>query len=356
MPGSIKLIFEIPCQANMNPLSNDGTKQSANQDNHSFISLSKNVPSFPSTASLPQHNDSLEKKLDGIEYGNHPQLYQDVNIGHLNLLKKATGDDHPKGGINSEISDRAGGLIINNSQAIKKTPQRPLDSFFIQASTSVDQTGEKQSKKRKTYKINKTPEKGGENIAVTTTKKVKTVDHIKEFFHDSMLIKINTGHSDSSMTSAVAENRQSQIGKENYQATSAPSKITDFFTKRPDSVEDSTYLTNFPHSSKYITRTKHAYSAIQEEQDFNESERLKYVARIQELEGKLEAMRRDRERDHLKAEAALNGVKQDFEDYKERVKKTLAKMTLQIENYKRMERKTMLNQQKQRLGEYVTQR
>ena len=78
--------------------------------------------------------------------------------------------------------------------------------------------------------------------------------------------------------------------------------------------------------------------------------------RIRDLEDRLEVSKKDREKDQIKASNELQNYQDQFEKYKCKVHKILARHELDLENYKRNERKSLLNRQKQRLGEYVSQR
>lgn len=345
----------------MNPLFGDLTKNSGNQDNLSAKSASKHPLSATSNVSIAEIVNSLENKIKGNNFLNLPQLGQELNGLQLENAKRHNSEEE-KIKVNLNLGSISNERMIEINPQMnepkQKTPQRLLDGFLDLATSSVGQNGTKPSKKRKNDKLSVTQEKTAENTPITTTtKKVKT-STLKDFFEDAAMNKLGHMPSDSSIGSV--ENLPLMHGKENYFSATGPKKITDFFKTR-ELLEESNYhsIAAQPNISRFLTRTKNGQFPIEEEPNQTnqwEEERARYIERIRELEGKVESLKRDREKDQVKMEEYIAHKEEEVEEYKKRVRKILASMTLEIENYKRIEKKNFLNQQKQRLGEYVTQR
>lgn len=156
--------------------------------------------------------------------------------------------------------------------------------------------------------------------------------------------------------STLVENDPSLLSKEAPLAIIGTKKITEFFKLKDGSVSSE-------KSGSKISANKFKPKSTIEKAPVNQ-EAIKEVAedkkelynRIKDLEDRLENNRKDREKEHLKAENEINNYKDQFNKYQNNVQKILARHVIEIESHKRIERKSFLNRQRQRLGEYVSQR
>ncbi len=141
----------------------------------------------------------------------------------------------------------------------------------------------------------------------------------------------------------------------NKENISGAKKISDFF--KPKETVSPPKSSGTRSRGKGLTDKK---QEIKEESkmslEFEEDDKRELVWRIKELEEKLESTRKEKEREHIRAMDEMSEMKDKYESYQTKIQKINAKNVLDIENYKRNERKVFLNQERQRLGEYISQR
>jgi len=170
-----------------------------------------------------------------------------------------------------------------------------------------------------------------------------------------------TGQKVDSFGSSVGQ-ETAIFNKENM--TTGTKKITEFF-KPMDGMTATTVQKAYrktPTSSKpvkikaFATEKKtETIVEVKSSKEADDDKKELYI-RIKELEDKNESLKKDRERDQIKAENERTQMKEQIDVFKGRVEKTCAKFVLEIETFKRNERKAFLSRQRQRLGEYVSQR
>jgi len=218
---------------------------------------------------------------------------------------------------------------------------------------SVNQRGSNSIKKRKHEKLDKLDSiidvKNTENIQMKTKKPKLTLPQAP--------LGGYLRASDPYMKAETSGSGDEQlINKEN--ANLQTKKISDFFAKKvvgtgTTSERGSVRATGGRAKSKPQTVDKK--HEITEVKETGEEKKELYV-RIKELEDKLDFNKKDRERDQIKASNEIKVVEEKFKSYKATVHKVMARNVLDIENFKRNERKSFLDRQRQRLGEYVSQR
>ena len=141
-------------------------------------------------------------------------------------------------------------------------------------------------------------------------------------------------------------------------------KITEFF-KPMDGMTATTVQKAYrktPTSSKpvkikafTVEKKTETITEVKSSKEVDDDKKELWI-RIKELEDKNDGLKKDRERDQIKAENERTQMKEQIDAYKGRVEKTCAKFVIEIETFRRNERKAFLSRQRQRLGEYVSQR
>jgi len=332
----------------MNLFSNEATKQSCNNDKDSLKSASKIL----SNLSLTSRQDSVEKRIED-NTNNHKNYYQ-YNQNQLGTPIRNENLEQNKVKIqlfqNNSSSNNALQSILKEHDQSDQLLQKPSNGLFSYMPSSAELTP-KESKKRKNDKLTKAHERDIHGI--TTTKKTKMTPNSKDMSIEARYL------SDSSLGSLeIVPPSMSQSTKEHFLLGVNKGKITDFFSKTRELIEEASRSKESTQGSKTrgLFKGNQPYGIIPEEHEAWLEERNRLFKRIGELEGKLDFSKKEREREKVKYEETLEQCREEFERYKAQVQSTISKFILTIESYKRMERKTFLNQQKQRLGEYVTQR
>ena len=143
--------------------------------------------------------------------------------------------------------------------------------------------------------------------------------------------------------------------KENL-GLSGTKKITEFFKPRDlvEVVDKSAVRMTGIKPKRVMVEKKRQTTEVKEIVVTEDSKGL--YTRIKDLEDKLETNKKEREKEQVMSENELKAYQDRYNNYKTKVQKLMAKNMLDIENFKRNERKALLNRQRQRLGEYVTQR
>jgi len=341
--------------------STEATKQTSNHELPGDKSVSKHLQGLSLTG-----GNSVDKHIEEEIVERNQQAMAAYNPQTLEIQRKIIDLEPlrlniPRGIMRSTSNEKA---FFSNQK--EQTPQRPSTNNLLNTPSSVDKGATKYNKKRKSDRLIKTQERGKiDPLLSNITKKVKITPNLNnhlnanQFFDDEMDAgKNDVGISDCSLGSQ--ENGRAG-NKENYfmQGGVNRSKITDFFTKSREQIEQASHSKESAYGSKSKFLTTHAslFSAIPEELPTGwEDERIRLMEKVGDLEEKLAGMKKDKEKEKTKCEMVVTRMKEEFDEYKGGVHKLMAKFSLEIENYKRIERKTQLNQQKQRLGEYVSQR
>lgn len=339
----------------MNMFSAEETKQTSHHEPPGDRSVSKDLQGLSLTG-----NNSVDKRIEEEIVERNQQAINAYNPQTIEIHRKIVDLQPLKLNIPTTNQRSTSNEKNYTTGPKEQTPQRPNSNFFGLTPSSVDKGATKYSKKRKSDRLIKTQERGKHDPLLSNiTKKVKITPGLNptnSFFDEELdPSKNEVGISDCSIGSQ--DNTGRSGNKENYFLNSGRSKITDFFSKTRELIEQTSHSKESMGSkSKFLTTHNSLFSAIPEEVPAWDDERNRLIERVHDLEDKLSAMKKDREKDKAKADMAMERMKEEFDDYKINVHKLVAKFTLEIENYKRMERKTHLNQQKQRLGEYVSQR
>ena len=214
---------------------------------------------------------------------------------------------------------------------------------------SVEQRGSKSLRKRKYDKTESASEKRPEDMVEANTKKPKMALNQAASGENNTLGSLKLDSHDGSR-----EEDPNLLNKENIAISTGMKKITEFFKKtNPVSTSERAFTkTTTVHrvKSKGLTEKK------QETLEIIVEDKRELTHRIKELEDRLEDTKKSREKEQIKANSELLGFQIKFDEYKNNVQRIMAKFVLDIETHKRTDRKAFLNRQKQRLGEYVSQR
>ena len=216
---------------------------------------------------------------------------------------------------------------------------------------SGNQRGSNSIKKRKHDKLEKLetqPDKVNEPFQMKT-KKTKLTPHIP--LEGYLRTRETLVRAD---TSGSGEEHE-QI-KEN--AIMASKTIYDFFGKKGLGTGTTTERASVRATGKARAKpqTIEKKMEILEVKESIEDNRKELYGKIKDLEDKLENGKKEREKDNIKANNEIKNIEEKFKSYKATVHKVMARNVLDIENFKRNERKSYLDRQRQRLGEYVSQR
>jgi len=257
--------------------------------------------------------------------------------------------------INLESSEKIEDLPINEKGTSKEEDfnLNPINEFSIE---SVDLRGNRSLKKRKHEKFEQNTEKTAENFEMIT-KKIKLSPNQLPSMDNTNIERITKD----SLGSSAGQDPMF-LNKENIAL--GTKKITEFF--KPREVTTASTSTQKPvtrSATKKITKGKGLSEKKLEgileskpSKEFDNDDKKELYLKIKELEDKVEVNKKEREKDQIKLDNEIKAVQEEFSDYRSRVQKMSAKHVLEIENYKRTERKAILSRQRQRLGEYVSQR
>ena len=277
----------------------------------------------------------------------------------LDGIKKALADvQRAISSKNSSITEERGSLdmAIEMADRIQKNSLSQnylnpkgnmLASLEVSGSTS-GLLGEKSNRRRKLDKVDKGPDRS--SLTPEGMKKTKITPSIK----GQLLNLEDKAHgSDSS----VASNDHISMNKENTPIMVAAKKITDFFPKKENSPQQQGEGKN-SRGKGSKSKLRNFLTEIPDENELSKLNDDKMImnTKMKEYEVRIRDLEKDKEKRDRFWEEKIEKFEAMFQAYKLKAQQTIAKQVLENENHKRNERKNLLNQQKQRLGEYMQQR
>ena len=311
------------------------------QEHNEIIDNQKEVKALPIkefkvSSSSNDQQSSKENESTFAEKIKERNLNQSISKGnsHLNLT-------------NDKIRQNESINAQNTNKSLKKRKHSNIEKSDRSDDAHNTLKKTKISYKQQTLNTNKTDEK---------------VDNLRKY------------PSENSFNSSDEQNNNGFIAQKGFeQSQIAPigsnKKISDFFGNRNYSGEEimakklvissNKKAANKSLNSNCFLYNKSFLNEIPEEQAINESwkfEKKLLIAKIKEIEQKYEHEKKEKDNLNLQFEKNIKAVSDNRMQYQTGVQSLFTKLVLDNENMRRKEHKVYLQQQKQRLGEYISQR
>ena len=330
---------------------------------------------------------TVTKPLDALNFKDSDELNdivdnqkQVVKTSLVNEFKASSNSNEQQSSKENEPTFGEKLKDANLKQSISKgnSHQNIINDNIQQNGSISGQNANKSLKKRKHDKMEKIEKPNDDAQGHTALKKAKfsyKQQNLVKYAADDKVDNLTKFPSENSFNSSDEQNNNgfSLLQKGFEQAQIIPignnKKITDFFGNGNRSSEKTIArkivisanngTVNKPSKPNSFLYNKPFLNEITEEHAILKSwefEKKEFAAKIKEFEQKYEHEKKERESLNVKLEKDIKAVSENHSSYQNKVQNLLAKLVLDNENMKRKEHKSYLQQQKQRLGEYISQR
>ena len=253
------------------------------------------------------------------------------------------------------------------------------ENILLNESTTDDQESIQSKKKRKIDQIEKSDnpiENLNENESIKRAKLTPFRDQNSNKILDQNVlsnyyVKVQLeSHSNTSkcLNSPSIQNKKNENSDSRNISNIPNRKITEYFSKNDIAFSTDQYDIKIPennsnedHQTQSKNKSHMIKKSIKDKEDKElsliiEQEKKSLEDKLKDLELKLESEKKEKEFINVKFDKQVKFCKDLFQDYQKNIYSLLSKTLLKNENLKRNEHRKHLEQQKQNLGEYISQR